>query len=382
MGVVVSAIATGLVHNIGADCVHDKDNIQDTDKVEDGVKVTKPKSGDSPHRIQTPGYPTVTLLPSPSSVLKTANINKEYSKSDPPPPPPPPSRLYQPSPSPALTITAPVSVVKHKQTLNTSPAPENINDNKNVENILETIRQDIIDSDISNNNTKSIDYENDEQQTEVNANNHQSNSNNNSLDKNIFSISPELLDKKSESETVNYPETTLPIVSLLPTLTEEITLTLAQSQVQNQSGWFRKHYTSIDTVQKIYGTHPRYQGHVRRRPLSRVSRSSSSASVRHVASGNGGHTSRCSTSLAHSICQDGCYTSPDQRRHFGPGQRNTSTMTNNLVIHAGKKDYYSGSPSERRKHFAKTGTISVLSSPNKEKSRLKNKLEEVSVINL
>ena len=58
-------------------------------------------------------------------------------------------------------------------------------------------------------------------------------------------------------------------------------------------------------------------------------------------------------------------------------------LTNNFVIHAGKKDYYSGSPSERRNHFAKTGTISVVSSPNKEKSRLKNnKLEEVTVINL
>ena len=58
-------------------------------------------------------------------------------------------------------------------------------------------------------------------------------------------------------------------------------------------------------------------------------------------------------------------------------------LTNNFVIQAGKKDYYSGSPSERRNHFAKTGTISVVSSPNKEKSRLKNnKLEEVTVINL
>ena len=56
MGVVVSAIATGLVHNIGADCVNNKDKIQD--QAEDGVKVTKTKSGDSPHRIQTPGYPT------------------------------------------------------------------------------------------------------------------------------------------------------------------------------------------------------------------------------------------------------------------------------------------------------------------------------------
>ena len=231
MGVVVSAIATGLVHNIGADCVNNKEKITDTDNKdqEEGVKVTK--IGDSPQRIQTPGFPTVTLLPAPSSspVLNTANVTKEYSKSE-PPPPPPPSRLYPPSPTRSAP-TAPVPAVINKQTLNTSSAPENNSENKSVEKIIETIRRDIIDSDISNNNTKSIDYENDKQENEVNANHHQqSNSNdNNSLDQNVFSISPVFF-AKSGSETVNYPETTLPIVSLLPTLTEEISLTLAQSQ--------------------------------------------------------------------------------------------------------------------------------------------------------
>ena len=54
-----------------------------------------------------------------------------------------------------------------------------------------------------------------------------------------------------------FPADNLPLVSLLPTLTEEITISLSHSHHSN-AGWFRRNYTSIDTVQKIYGTHPRY----------------------------------------------------------------------------------------------------------------------------
>ena len=60
-----------------------------------------------------------------------------------------------------------------------------------------------------------------------------------------------------ENEVEVFPTVSLPVVSLLPTLTEEIRLSLCQSHNSN-AGWFRRNYTSIDTVQKIYGTHPRY----------------------------------------------------------------------------------------------------------------------------
>ena len=64
--------------------------------------------------------------------------------------------------------------------------------------------------------------------------------------------------KKVGREPVSFfPVDSLPVVSLLPTLTEEIRLSLCQSHNSN-AGWFRRNYTSIDTVQKIYGTHPRY----------------------------------------------------------------------------------------------------------------------------
>ena len=98
-----------------------------------------------------------------------------------------------------------------------------------------------------------------------------------------------------------------------------------------QAGWFRKHYTSIDTVQKIYGTHPRYQGTRRGHVTSRVRPNS----VSRVRPSSVGHARsrhvRCNTGLSHAMCQDGCYNSP----------------------------------SERRKLFAKTGSLSVMSSPNK-----------------
>ena len=65
-------------------------------------------------------------------------------------------------------------------------------------------------------------------------------------------------EKKVVVEPVSFfPADSLPVVSLLPTLTEEITISLTQSHNSN-AGWFRRNYTSIDTVQKIYGTHPRY----------------------------------------------------------------------------------------------------------------------------
>ena len=65
----------------------------------------------------------------------------------------------------------------------------------------------------------------------------------------------------------------------------------------SQAGWFRKHYTSIDTVQKIYGTHPRFNSSRRRPATTRLSQ----ARVRPSSVGHA--RTRCNTSLAHTACQ-------------------------------------------------------------------------------
>ena len=121
MGVVVSAIATGLIHNIGVDCNCANKKIEESSNDVDDIKeevTLKEASKPSPQKIKTPGFPSITFHQdqAPSSPLKSANINKEQSVL---PPPPPPQVLYPPNPSPVPPppppAIPPVPGVKHKQ---------------------------------------------------------------------------------------------------------------------------------------------------------------------------------------------------------------------------------------------------------------------------
>ena len=152
--------------------------------------------------------------------------------------------------------------------------------------------------------------------------------------------------------------TSLPIVSLLPTLTEEITLTLQRSGMTGpHPGWFRRNYTSIDTVQKIYGTHPRYfrdMGPLRR-PQTRVG-----GSGRHVSASR--HV-RCNTSMSHGLCQDGCYSSPGIRNNVTARRGTVSLASSPARSERSSKSVrgkarVDAKSAERRKLFAKTGLVS------------------------
>ena len=52
----------------------------------------------------------------------------------------------------------------------------------------------------------------------------------------------------------DYEDSSMPIINLLPRLTED----LEAGQRRPNPAWFRKSYTNISTVQKIYLTHPKY----------------------------------------------------------------------------------------------------------------------------
>ena len=246
MGVVVSAVASGIVQNVQADLVkaqeqqegkkgkEEEDVVQG--RLEEGRGGGGGGGGESPGRIETPGYPPVLLSPPPATTFTDLKPSQE---------------------------------VRHTQgkDLTEKIMPEEKGE-KEVEEVEEQEEQDVV--------------------TEVEVVSCKSPS----FLENIFSslrltspsqpppLSLQLPEpgvglepgeqpgeqpgeKKVVVEPVGFfPASSLPVVSLLPTLTEEITISLSQSQTCN-AGWFRRNYTSIDTVQRIYGTHPRY-GH--RRP--------------------------------------------------------------------------------------------------------------------
>ena len=88
MGIVVSAVATGLVHNIACS----KEIKSKEDKVimveagvETGQEGVKVQGQDSPQRIRTPGYPQILISSGRDSVSK---VNKDLREGEVPPPPP------------------------------------------------------------------------------------------------------------------------------------------------------------------------------------------------------------------------------------------------------------------------------------------------------
>ena len=349
MGIVVSAVATGLVHNIACN--------KETRAKEDKVKLTMVEAGvetdkdpetirirESPQRIKTPGYPQIVI----TSPLES-KVNSEGEL----PPPPPPSRLYPPiagqTPPPAQIVrTAPV--IKHKQTLNNSSAGNNdIKSDHEIRNDVNKDNEELVEESqvIREDKTNLL-------------------ASGDTKDKSLP------VEKLSESELLGQLSTlsnlspmsltSLPIVSLLPTLTEEITLTLERSGMSGpHPGWFRRNYTSVDTVQKIYGTHPRYLRdsgalRIRSRPQTRVG-----GSARHVSSSR--HM-RCNTSMSHGLCQDGCYNSPGNRGSVTERRRGTVSLASSPARSDRSSKSVRGKAraeaksAERRKLFAKTGLVS------------------------
>ena len=232
MGVVVSAVASGIVQNVQADLVkaqEGKEGKEETHVVQGRLQ----EGRESPGRIETPGYPPVLL-----------------------PPPPPPAPTF-------TDLTASLT-------------------NTNSQELSHSQGKDVTEKRMPEENEVQEQEEKEEHNVvkEVEAENCKSPS----FLENIFSTlrltspsqpqplslpEPELEPGQEPGEKLGekkvvvvepvgfFPAESLPVVSLLPTLTEEITISLSQSHHSN-AGWFRRNYTSIDTVQKIYGTHPRY----------------------------------------------------------------------------------------------------------------------------
>ena len=353
MGIVVSAVATGLLHNIA--CSKEAGSTEDKREVttvETGVGTeadTIRGQADSPQRIRTPGYPQIVISPPPGHD-SGSRVNKEVSSEA----GIPPSRLYPPlagKPSSSAQIVRTAPVIKHQQTLN----------NSSIEN-----------------NGMKLDYES-AAQNDVNKENEAVSEN--KMDGRLFQGNETSLlvgdskkkllpiEKLSESELLGQLSTlsgvsplslpSLPIVSLLPTLTEEITLTLERSGMTGpHPGWFRRNYTSIDTVQKIYGTHPRY---LRDSGLGRRPQTCAGGSAGHVRPSK---NVRCDTSMSHGRCHRGNVTARRATVSLASSPAKSNERGSKFVGGNIRSDAKSA---ERRKYFAKTGSISLVSSPTKEK---------------
>ena len=206
MGVVVSAVASGLVQNVKADRLEsqkkEEKQAQQNNEEEDVERKHQEHRAESPGRIQTPGYPAILLTPASA---------------------PPPS-------------SKPLSEARLKEQVDEL---EEIAENDAIEERQEKEEKE---EEIDEVSCKSPSF----------------------LDNILSSLRITPIQEetrydpepKVEGEVEVFPTVSLPVVSLLPTLTEEISISLAQCPT-SRAGWFRRNYTSIETVQKIYGTHPR-----------------------------------------------------------------------------------------------------------------------------
>ena len=229
MGVVVSAVASGLIQNVNTDLVkskqQEKEKEQQNDELVDAKHKEEEQEAESPGRVRTPGYPSVYLPQAPTTV----KINKIEQVID------DIEELEEIEEVEEMEKAEEVEEVEKVQEVGCkSPTI--------LDNILSSLRMTIPGPEEPR------------------------------CDQQLLLPEPEPepeLEPKPEPELVaeveSFSSVSLPIVSLLPTLTEEISISLAQSP-SSGAGWFRRNYTSIDTVQKIYGTHPRLGQRPRSRP--------------------------------------------------------------------------------------------------------------------
>ena len=291
MGVIVSAVATGLIHNIQADCQKKNEANEPASKKLHKARENKiVRVITKDEGIDQKFVKTQQQEPPPTAV----KIKKDASTHvTPEPPPPPPEKLY---PEPTPSVPASIAI----------PSP------------VECVELDQLGEGIK-------------------------------IETKILPLERQSPPPKDVSDGEN--DNSLPVVSLLPTLTEEITLTLSRSAPENSSGWFRKNFTSIDTVQKIYGT-----------PLSSASRRSSSARSR----AQSGSTLRS--------------------REWSSRSSRTSSQHDKPSVRLKIKRTYSPDKLSPRTYFSQTGNISQVSSPSKDNSivksetRLKNKHKADKVV--
>ena len=229
MGVVVSAVASGLIQNVNTDLVKSKQQEKEKEKEQQNDELVEAKhkeeeqEAESPGRVRTPGYPSV-YLPQAPTMVKINKIEQVIDDIE---------ELEEIEEVEEMEKAEEVEEVEKVQEVGCkSPTI--------LDNILSSLRMTIPGSEEPR------------------------------CDQQLLLPEPEPeLEPKPEPELVaeveSFSSVSLPIVSLLPTLTEEISISLAQSP-SSGAGWFRRNYTSIDTVQKIYGTHPRLGQRPRSRP--------------------------------------------------------------------------------------------------------------------
>ena len=230
MGVVVSAVASGIVQNVQADLVkaqEGKEGKEETDVVQGRLQEGRGGGGESAGRIETPGYPPVLLSPPPATTFTDLKPSQEVRHTQ--------GKDLTERRMPEEKEEKEVQEVQEQEEHNEVKEVEVVSCKSPsfLENIFSTLRL----------TSPSQPPPLPEPGVGVES-----------------QLEPQLEpgEKKVAVEPVGFfPADSLPVVSLLPTLTEEISLSLSQSQNCN-AGWFRRNYTSIDTVQRIYGTHPRY----------------------------------------------------------------------------------------------------------------------------
>ena len=254
MGVVVSAVASGIVQNIQADLVKAREQQEGKGEAEIVKGRQQESRAESPGRIQTPGYPPVILPPPPapasSAVVTASQANNDTQSKEGTDKRGEEGREGQEQEEPT------VEVVKEEEVVN-SKSPSFL------DNIFSTLRL------TSPTQTQTQSPSLPQPATAVQS----------QLEPGEEKLEPvEPVEPVKPIESVQsvgpggfFPADSLPVVSLLPTLTEEITISLSHSHNSN-AGWFRRNYTSIDTVQKIYGTHPRYSYSQRRGGVTRPRR--------------------------------------------------------------------------------------------------------------
>ena len=254
MGVVVSAVASGIVQNIQADLVKAREQQEGKGEAEIVKGRQQESRAESPGRIQTPGYPPVILPPPPapaSSAVVTASqaTNDTQSKEG-------TDKRGEEGREGQEQEEPTVEVVKEEEVVN-SKSPSFL------DNIFSSLR--LTSPTQTQTQSPSLPQPATAVQSQLEPG-----------EEKLEPVEPEKPVKPIESvQSVSpggfFPADSLPVVSLLPTLTEEITISLSHSHNSN-AGWFRRNYTSIDTVQKIYGTHPRYSYSQRRGGVTRPRR--------------------------------------------------------------------------------------------------------------
>ena len=261
MGVVVSAIATGLIHNIESDYIQVKEADKDESRVAKIEETKRPRS-DSKDRILTPGFPVVSIdiPPVHGNEGKLTKDNKNKLQTE------------------ETVITTPVKAKDQRNPLK--------QENEVTEEDKMPMKQDNEEKDTSEQNLGFFkDFFSFLVSSSLPEDDNADTLENETAPKNsvTFEESKTASDKEELEEEEN--ESRLPIINLLPTLTSE----LESSQRRSDPAWFRRSYTSQAALQKIYLTHPKYTPR-RRRPLSRS-------------------TSVIGTPLhRHRLCEDGCTT--------------------------------------------------------------------------